>query len=105
MSKKELDEIEAKSKKSGTVTGSIRMRKEKLVEIQAKNRESGTGSSSTVDYTRKVVPFDRYEIVVKLTSDGKFAGIEEVRINKDFRNYSQRVHQRAFEYVDSYPQE
>ena len=106
MSKDRLDEIGVRSKESGTdgatiEEASFKKRKDRLVEIEVKSKRSGTVSSK-IDLTRKVIPFERYEVVVNLTSDGRFVGIEEVRINKDFRSYSQMTPQKAFEYVDSY---
>lgn len=82
------------------------MSKAKLDIIENKSKASGTGTSSTEQYTHIIYPFDnKYEIVVKLTLDGKFVGIEEVRIKEDFRSYNQRISQKAFEYIDSYKPE
>lgn len=109
MSKHELDKIEAMSKRIGTVVGDAeemlaKTKKERLDEIEAKGKKSGT-ERREVNYTRKVIPFQNYEIVVELTSDGKFIQIEEVRIKKDFRDSSQRTRQKAFKYIDSYQPE
>ena len=68
-------------------------------------RNIGTGSASAKEYVIKVCPFEKYEIVVKLTSDGRFIGIEEVRVNKDFRSHRQGTSQRIFEYIEEYPSE
>jgi hypothetical protein len=56
------------------------------------------------DYVTITYPFDKYLIVVKLTSDGRFIGIEEIRINKDFRSYKQAP-QEIFHYIDEYEPE
>lgn len=106
MSKHELDKIEVKSKRIGTVSGAIeeistKIGRDKLDEIEVESKKIGT-ITGKVDYKRKVIPFQKYEIVVDLTSDGRFIGIEEVRINKDFRDYGQITRQKAFEYIDSY---
>ena len=69
-----------------------------------KRRNIGTGRDST-EYTTKVYPFEMFEIVVKLTLDGKFVGIEEVRVNKDFRSYKNQTPQRIFAHVDELPSE
>jgi hypothetical protein len=109
MSKRELDKIEVESKRIGTVGEVIeeitdRTGKEKLDEVEVRSKKSGT-ETGKVDHTRKVIPFQKYEIVIDLTSDGKFIEIVEVRIKKDFRDYDQMIRQRAFEYIDSYQPE
>jgi hypothetical protein len=109
MSKHELDKIEVESKRSGTAGEVVeekptKTRKEKLDEVEVRSKESGT-IAGKVDYTRKVIPFQQYDIVVDLTPDGKFIGIVEVRIRKDFREYDQKIRQKAFEYIDSYKPE
>jgi len=62
----------------------------------------GTGSTSTKEYMTLVYPIEKYLVTVKLTSDGRFVGIEEIRVNKDFRSYKQRVPQKIFNYIDEY---
>ena len=69
-----------------------------------KRRNIGTGRDS-LEYTTVVYPFEMFEIVVKLTLDGKFVGIEEVRINKDFRSYKNQTPQRIVAHVDEFPSE
>jgi len=65
----------------------------------------GTGSN-TPKYTTIVYPFDMYEIVVKLTIDGKFVSIEEVRVNKDFRTYKNKTQQQTiFAEINELPTE
>jgi hypothetical protein len=68
-----------------------------------KREDRGTGSTPK-EYVTRIYPFDKYIIVVKLTVDGRFVGIEEVRVNKDFRSFQQRAQER-FEYVDEYEPE
>jgi hypothetical protein len=109
MSKNELDSIEVKSKRIGTVGETVeemppKTGREKINEIEVESKESGTVAGK-VDYERKIIPFQKYEIVVDLTLDGKFIRIEEVRINKDFRDPAQTIRQKAFEYIDSYKPE
>ena len=54
--------------------------------------KQGTGSLDIDDDTVSVVyPLDRYEITVKLTRDGRFLGIEEVRVNKHFLDHLQQL--------------
>lgn len=110
MSKNKLEEIEARSKKNGTVTGSkeeeptTETDKIALDKIEAESKNSGTITGKSM-YTRKIVRFNEYEIVVDLSTDGKFKGIEEVRVKKDFRDYSEIRRRKAFEYIDSYQPE
>lgn len=109
MSKQELDRLEVESRRIGTVGEVIeeiptKTDKEKLDEVEVRSKKSGTVTGK-VDYTRKVITFQKYEIVISLTPDEKFVGIEEVRIREDFRDYSQMIRQKAFEYIDSYQPE
>ena len=53
----------------------------------------------------KIVPFNQYLIVVRLTDDGRFIGIEEIRINKDFRSFNQKISQRIIHFIDEYKPE
>jgi len=51
-----------------------------------------TGSVYNTDQTKTVsIPFDKYEVVVKLNESNKFIGIEEIKINKDFLSFSQKT--------------
>jgi hypothetical protein len=70
-----------------------------------KLKDNGTGSKPVDEFISIVYPFEKFEIVVKITTDGKFVGIEEVRINKDFRSFSQMKSQKIFEHVDKVPTE
>ncbi|MEW5923371.1 MAG: hypothetical protein AB1746_05230 [Candidatus Zixiibacteriota bacterium] len=48
-------------------------------------KNHGTGShGESEDFKIVTYPIDKYEIVVKLSSDGKFIGIVAIKINKDF---------------------
>jgi len=49
-----------------------------------------------------IYPFDKYEIEVKLTSDGKFLGITGISVNKDFRSYAQRLNSYGYIDLDKY---
>lgn len=71
------------------------------------HKDSGTGSHkfATESYITRICPFKQYLIIVKLTTDGRFVGIEEVRVNKDFRSYKQKISQKIHRYVDEYEPE
>jgi len=65
--------------------------------------DRGTGSfGPSKGYITRIYPFNQYLITIKLAPDGTFVGIEEVRVNKDFRSYKQKVSQKIFRYVDEY---
>jgi hypothetical protein len=42
--------------------------------IDRKSKDVGTGRASTMKYTTLLYHFEKYDIVVKLTSDGRFVG-------------------------------
>ena len=65
--------------------------------------DTGTESSKPKDSTILTYKFEQYDIDVKLTPDGRFLGIEEVRINKDFRSFKNKTPQRIFVEVDELP--
>ena len=71
---------------------------------EAQNKYDGTGRESTDEYVSKVFCFDKYEIVVKLTTDGRFVGIDEVRVNKNFMSNKQ-TSSEIFTRVDELPPE
>lgn len=66
------------------------------------NKSLGTGSALTKHFMTIIYPFEKYEILVKLTLDGRFVGIEEIRINKDFRSFRQSKPQKIFREIDRY---
>jgi hypothetical protein len=75
-----------------------------MEKVDRKDKDIGTSISHN-DFTSITYRFEKYDIVVKLTPDGKFVGIEEVRINKDFRSYRQQTPQAIFAHVDELPSE
>ncbi len=53
---------------------------------------SGQSTGDTdVPSSIRTVPFDRYEIVLRLGPHGEFLEIVEVRIKKDFRSVQQKL--------------
>lgn len=65
-----------------------------MSEIKTKGniaKSIGTASGSNEAYYSRIYHFHNYDILVKLTDDGKFVGIEEVSINKDFRSIRDRT--------------
>jgi hypothetical protein len=71
--------------------------------VASAHKDIGTESSARKDFTTITYLFENYDIVVKLKPDGKFLGIEEVRINKDFRSYKNQTPQEIFTHVDELP--
>ena len=57
------------------------------------------------EQTTQIVPYDRYEIVVRLTRSGRFLGIAELRVKKDFLSPGQRVANSGYLDVDEFYQE
>lgn len=47
-----------------------------------------------------VYPFERYEIHVRVSKEGKFIDVVELCINKDFRSYKQRMTPQGFHDVE-----
>ncbi len=64
-----------------------------------------TGGNSESQFTHKLCNFDKYLILVKLTLDGKFVGIEEVAINEDFRSLKDRKTQGTSVDINELPSE
>jgi len=52
-----------------------------------------------------VYPFGKYEVTVELSPDNKFIGISEIKVNKDFRSYKQRIVSKGFHDVDEFYKE
>ena len=53
-----------------------------------------TGSTGSHDFDQTQFinyKFGKYEITVEVTLDKKFIGITEVKVNKDFRSYHQKI--------------
>lgn len=69
-------------------------------------RRKGTGSPDfPIEYKDVVYPFDKYEIKVRLTPNNEFIGIVEVKINKDFVSYKQRLAKKGFHDVEKFYRE
>ncbi len=73
--------------------------------LMDQGKNIGTGSALAEGYRTISYPFEKYEIIVRLTLDGRFVGIEEIRINKDFRSYAQSKPQKIFRDIDRYKPE
>lgn len=47
-------------------------------------------------------PFDRYNVKVAVSPTHKFIGITEIKLNKDFRSYKQKITPKGYHDVDEY---
>ena len=74
--------------------------------VEAKEKKEGTGSPSTPsEYKDIIYAFDKYEIKVRLTPNNEFIGIVEVKVNKDFLSYKQKVTSKGFHDVEEFYRE
>jgi len=54
--------------------------------------KSGTGTIKEFEIIKVIeYPFDRYIVNVNLSADNKFLGISEIKLNKDFRSYKEKI--------------
>lgn len=68
-----------------------------------KNR--GTGSHDFEDYKIIIIPFDKYQIKIKLTHANEFTEIMEIKVNKEFLSYKQKLASQGFIDVhEDYPE-
>lgn len=68
-------------------------------------RNQGTGGQDVAvheDYRVIVYPFGRYEIFVKVSANNEFIGIVEVKVNKDFLSYKQKITPKGFHDVEEF---
>ena len=60
-------------------------------EPKVKIADNGTGSGKVKLYNSINYLFGPYEIKVKLDEQNKFIGITEIKINKNFMNFNQKM--------------
>lgn len=71
-----------------------------------KFKEEGTGNHDVAKgYKTIIYPFDKYQIKIKLTLNNEFIGITEVKINKDFLSYKQKMTLKGYHDVDEFYRE
>jgi len=63
---------------------------------------SATGSHDFLEKKYVNSKFGKYEIMVELTLDDKFLGITQVKLNKDFRTFSQKISRKVVHDVEEY---
>jgi hypothetical protein len=69
-----------------------------------RNRGTG-GREAPENYKLVVYPFGRYLITIKLSLNNEFIGIEEVKVNKDFLSYKQKIPSKGFHDVEEFYRE
>ena len=66
-------------------------------------KEEGTGSNDVSEAFKTIIyPFEKYQITIKLTLDNEFVEITEVKINKDFLSYKQKMLIKGCHDVDQF---
>ncbi len=66
----------------------------------------GTGNHNHhEEYKIISYPFDKYEIKVKLSPTNEFVGITEIKINKDFLSFKQRITSSDVHDIDEFYRE
>lgn len=45
-------------------------------------------------------PFGPYEVLIRISNTGEFVEIVEIRLNKDFRNFQQKIESRGYHDVN-----
>ena len=68
--------------------------------------EPGTGDIEPLDYYDYTeIPFGKYVVKIKLSKDGKFLEIVEIRVRQDFLSFQQKMINYGSHNVDEYYQE
>jgi len=78
---------------------------EKTYEYDSFIKQATGNIISSEDY--RIIPysFDIYEIKVKVSPNNEFLGIVEVKVNKDFLSYKQRLSKQSYLDVSDYYRE
>ena len=64
--------------------------------------EKGTGFIGPNEYIIVDYPFDKYIVKVKLTLNHEFIGILEIKINKEFLDFKQKMTSQGYHDVDEF---
>ncbi len=68
-------------------------------------KKKGTGGAVSEEFKEIVYPFGKYEIKVRLSLNNEFRGITEVKINKDFLSFKQKMSSKGFHDVEEFYKE
>jgi hypothetical protein len=55
------------------------------------NENQDVTGNNKPEYKTVIIPFNKYEVKVKLTLDNAFVGIEEISINESFIKFQQEA--------------
>lgn len=66
------------------------------------SEETGTGFIDSDEYIIVDYPFDKYTVKVKLTLHHEFIGILEIKINKEFLDFKQKMISHGYHDVDEF---
>jgi len=68
-------------------------------------KKKGTGGLVSEEFKEIVYPFGKYEIKVRLSLNNEFRGITEVKINKEFLSFKQKISSKGFHDVEEFYKE
>ena len=66
------------------------------------NKTSVTGELEDKDYKIIEYPFDKYLLKIALTVTNEFLAVVEIKINKDFLTYKEKIINQSHYDVDEY---
>lgn len=66
------------------------------------NKTSVTGELEDKDYKIIEYPFDKYLLKIALTITNEFLAVVEIKINKDFLTYKEKIINQSHYDVDEY---
>lgn len=68
-----------------------------------KIRAKGTGGSSLRQTSNQIkYPFGKFNVTVNVTKNNRFIGISEIKVNKDFRSYKQKIANKGYHDVEDF---
>ena len=68
-----------------------------------KFKNQGTGSYGDFENHRiETFPFGKYEISIRLSPSNEFMGIEEIKVNKDFLSFKQKITISGFHDIEQF---
>lgn len=69
-------------------------------------RSGGTGNHDQIEESHTIIyPIGKYEITVRLSPDGDFLSVDEVKVNKTFINYQKLSTSGDYHDVDEFYKE
>ena len=66
-------------------------------------RKNGTGSHDDFENLETIeYPFEKYIVKIIVTTKNEIFGIEEIKLNKDFLSYQQKISSKGYHDVDKF---